>query len=78
MSCHGPSGEGNLFAHFPKVSGQHSDYTKAQLKLYQSGTRQSDPNKIMRMIAGRMTDSEIEAVSSYLEGLYDNRENTKP
>lgn len=69
MSCHGPDGTGNGLAKFPRLSGQHSDYTLSQLQQYKSGQRSSDPSETMRTIAGRMTDLEMKAVSSYVEGL---------
>lgn len=67
-ACHGPAGAG-LPAQFPRLSGQFADYTEAQLKLFRSGERANDPNKMMRMIAIKMTDPEIKAVSDYAAGL---------
>jgi cytochrome c553 len=70
MACHGPSGTGNAPAGFPALSGQHADYTRAQLLAYKSGDRSNDRAAIMRSISSRMTDAEIEAVAAYVEGLY--------
>lgn len=67
-ACHGPAGAG-LPAQFPRLSGQFADYTEAQLKLFRSGERANDPNKMMRLIAIKMTDPEIKAVSDYAAGL---------
>jgi len=67
-ACHGPAGAG-LPAQFPRLSGQFADYTEAQLKLFRSGERANDPNRMMRMIAIKMTDPEIKAVSDYAAGL---------
>ena len=70
MACHGPRGTGNAPAAYPALGGQHADYVAIQLKAYKSGERTTDPNAVMRTIAGRLTSKEIEAVSSYVEGLH--------
>ena len=69
IACHGPTGRGNLGAGYPALTGQHSTYTANQLRAYRSNTRETDPNRIMRDIAGLMTDDEIMAVASYVQGL---------
>jgi cytochrome c553 len=66
--CHGPAGAG-LPAMYPRVGGQHADYTEAQLKTFRVGERANDPAKMMRMIAVKLTDAEIKAVSDYIAGL---------
>ncbi len=70
MGCHGPAGAGNPAAKFPYLAGQHAQYTATTLGHFKSEARANDPNKMMRMVAGRMTKQEIDAVSSYLAGLY--------
>ena len=70
MSCHGPAGRGNPAAAYPAVGGQHAAYLQAQLKAFREGLRTNDPNEIMRIIVGRMTDDEIKAVSEYMQGLH--------
>lgn len=71
MACHGPSGSGNAPAGYPAVSGQHATYSAGVLRAYAEGERgDSDYAQIMQSIAGRMTDEEIEAVASYMEGLH--------
>lgn len=70
ISCHGPNGQGNYAAAIPMLSGQHSQYTFQQLKNFQSSVRSNDYNKMMRSIVHRMTDDEMKAVASYIEGLY--------
>ena len=70
MACHGPDGTGNPAAAYPALSGQHAAYTATQLKAFRSGERSNDPNKIMRIVAGKMTDAEIEAVANYIQGLH--------
>jgi cytochrome c553 len=66
--CHGPAGAG-LPAQYPRIAGQHADYTEAQLKTFRVGERANDPAKMMRMIAVKMTDAEIKAVADYAAGL---------
>lgn len=68
-ACHGPAGVGNPMANFPRLSGQHALYTAEQLKYFRSGTRANDAGSMMRSIAKKMTDAEIEAVSQYVQGL---------
>jgi cytochrome c553 len=69
IACHGPSGRGNAAARYPSLTGQHAVYTVNQLMAYRSNTRQTDPNRIMRDIAGLMSEEEIRAVASYIQGL---------
>ena len=70
IACHGPKGLGNELAKYPKLSGQNVEYTISTLKKYRNDERKSDPNAIMRNIAAKMTDEEIEAVSHYIAGLH--------
>ena len=67
-ACHGPAGAG-LPAQYPRLSGQFADYSAAQLKAFRDGGRENDPNRMMRMIALKMTDAEMNAVSDYAAGL---------
>ncbi len=69
IACHGPNGRGNGPAGYPSLAGQHAVYTAKQLKDYRSGARKSDNAAIMRSITERLTDAEIEAVASYIQGL---------
>ncbi len=68
-ACHGPAGTGNPMARFPSLNGQHADYTVAQLKNFRSGARANDAASMMRGVARKMTDAEIEAVAQYIQGL---------
>lgn len=68
-ACHGPGGDGNPAAGYPAIHGQHAAYAAAQLRAYRSGTRQTDPNQMMRNVASTLTDEQIDAVASYLQGL---------
>lgn len=70
LACHGPSGSGIDLALYPRVAGQFAAYTQKQLTDFSMGTRTNDGDaRIMRDIAERMHAKEIEAVSSYIEGL---------
>ena len=71
-ACHAPNGNGNSLAGFPRVSGQPVEYTINQLKAYREGERTSDEyvGGMMRDIAERLSDKEIEAVANYITGLY--------
>lgn len=70
MACHGPKGSGNPAAKYPSLSGQHAEYTTAQLKAFKSEIRSNDLNSTMRNVARNMTNEEIEAVSDYIQGLH--------
>jgi len=70
LGCHGPSGRGNPAARYPALRGQHADYTAKQLNDYANDTRQTDgKTRMMRDIAGRLSREDIEALSSYVQGL---------
>lgn len=66
-SCHAPNGAG-IPAQFPRLSGQYTEYTANQLKLFRSGERANAP--MMKAIAGKMSDDEIAAVADYIQGLH--------
>lgn len=70
LACHGAQGRGISAAGFPALGGQHSDYIKAQLMAFQEDKRTNDASKVMRDIAGRMSNKEIDAVSAYIQGLH--------
>jgi len=64
--CHSPNGAG-IPAQYPRLAGQHADYTEAQLLAFRSGARGNSAQ--MMAIAGKLTDNEIKAVADYLAGL---------
>lgn len=70
ISCHGPTGDGTGLANFPDISGQHPAYIKSQLEAFRSGQRANDLNGMMRDIAKRLTDEDIDTLSKYLGGLH--------
>lgn len=70
IACHGPRGNGTALSGFPKISGQHAQYVKAQLYAFKDGVRNNDLNGMMRIVATKLTDKEIEAISQYVGGLH--------
>jgi cytochrome c553 len=65
-SCHGAAGAG-LPVQYPRLGGQHQDYTLAQLTLFRQDGRKNSPQ--MGTIAKRMSDDEMKAVADYIAGL---------
>ncbi len=72
MACHGPDGRGNPGAMYPQLGGQYADYTAAKLKAFRDGQGFSDDEhgKIMTAVAKPLTDADIAALASYIEGLH--------
>ena len=70
-ACHSPRGLGNGPAAYPLLSGQQPDYVAKALKDYRAGERvNEDPSKIMAAIAYKLDDVEIDALYSFVHGLY--------
>ncbi len=70
-ACHMPTGQGNGPAAYPKLGGQHAVYIAGQLEKFRKGERQTDGDtRIMRDIAAKLSDAEIQAVASYISGLH--------
>jgi cytochrome c553 len=70
IACHGPTGTGNPAAGYPALKGQHAAYTAKQLRDYASGERLSDgTTRVMRDIAGKLSEDQIVALASYVQGL---------
>ena len=67
-SCHSPSGAG-IPAQYPRLAGQMKEYTLAQLKAFKAGERANDNAAMMRTIAGRLSDKQMEALAEYVSGL---------
>ena len=65
-SCHSPNGAG-MPAQYPRLSGQHADYTAAQLTSFRDGVRKN--NLQMTQVAAKLNDREIKAVADYIAGL---------
>ena len=64
--CHSPSGAG-IPAQYPRLAGQHADYTLAQLTAFRGGLRKNSAP--MTGVAAKLNDNEIKAVSDYVAGL---------
>lgn len=67
-SCHGPSGHG-IPDKYPRLNAQHSQYILSQLNAFRLELRQNDSDAVMRTIAQKMTEQEMNAVSDYIQGL---------
>jgi cytochrome c553 len=65
--CHSPNGAG-IPAQYPRLAGQHSDYTEQQLKNFRDGVRKNNP--VMIGVTAKMNDREIKAVADYIAGLH--------
>lgn len=73
MACHGPGGEGNPLAGYPALSGQHSVYTAKMLQRFRSGENWGEKDAqshVMNGVAAELTDDEITALASFIQGLY--------
>jgi len=69
--CHSPNGAGNAAAGFPHLGGQHAQYVAKQLTDFREGNRTNDGDTlVMRSIAAKLSNKDIEAVSSYIQGLH--------
>lgn len=66
-ACHGPNGAGNGPAKYPSLRGQHAAYTKLQLEAYREGSRK---HPMMQAIAQKLSDEDIEVLSSYISALH--------
>jgi cytochrome c553 len=64
--CHSPSGAG-IPSQYPRLAGQHADYTEAQLVAFRQGARANSP--MMVAVTAKMNDREIKAVSDFIAGL---------
>ena len=67
-SCHGAQGQG-IPTQFPRLAGQHTDYVYDQLNKFRIGERANDGAKMMRTSAAKMTDADMRAVATYIQGL---------
>ena len=66
--CHSPNGSG-LPPIYPRLAGQHQEYTLAQLRAFRKEQRSNDDNQVMHMITTRMSEREMQAVSEFISGL---------
>jgi cytochrome c553 len=74
-ACHSPNGAG-IPARYPRLSGQHADYTFAQLQAFKTGARGMDKDgkdvngRVMAQIAARMSERDMRAIAEYTSGLH--------
>jgi len=69
VACHGVSGKGMDSAGFPVIGQQNAAYTKSQLEKFRSGARANDKAGMMRKIAMKLEDADIEALTEYIASL---------
>ncbi|MDD0839160.1 c-type cytochrome [Curvibacter sp. HBC61] len=65
--CHSPNGSG-IPSQYPRLGGQHADYTAAQLTAFRDGVRKNSLQ--MTGVAAKLNDREIKAVADYIAGLH--------
>ena len=71
IGCHSPDGQGLAAAGFPHLGGQHASYIETQLTDFREGDRTNDGDSmIMRGIAAKMSNKDIKALASYIQGLH--------
>ncbi|WP_300732503.1 c-type cytochrome [Pseudomonas sp.] len=71
IGCHSPNGQGNIAAGFPHVGGQHASYIEKQLTDFREGDRTNDSDTmVMRSIAAKLSNKDIKALASYIQGLH--------
>lgn len=68
VKCHGVDGSG-VGKNFPAIAGQHAEYIESQLIAWKSNIRNNDPNQLMGVVAKRMNQHQIKAVSAYFASL---------
>ena len=69
--CHSPDGQGNATAGFPHLGGQHASYIEKQLTDFREGDRTNDGDSmVMRSIAAKLSNKDIKALASYIQGLH--------
>lgn len=76
-ACHGPVGRGNPGPSYPSLTGQHAGYTSAKLQAFKTGQvwgKGDNAKAQMAEIAAKLSDEEIQALATYLQGLHDKRD----
>jgi cytochrome c553 len=73
-ACHSPTGAG-IPKNYPRLAGQHADYTLAQLKAFKAGERGADKDgkdvngRVMNAVAAKLSDAQMKALAEYAQGL---------
>jgi cytochrome c553 len=73
LACHGPAGHGNAGSAYPALAGQHAGYTALTLQHFREGKvwgKDKTANVIMGDVAKHLSDEEIQALATYIEGLH--------
>lgn len=79
IACHGGTGAGNPGPGWPHVAGQHASYVAQRLQQYRSGEHSLHDDsqfQIMHQVTGQLSDTEIQSLASYLQGLHPARDDT--
>jgi len=66
ISCHGEHAEGNQT--FPRLAGQHSEYLKKQLTVFQL-TNQRPDGAVMKAITHSLSPKDMENIADYLQSI---------
>jgi len=66
--CHSNNGKG-IVGKYPSVAGQSGDYVISQLKLFKTGQRENDANKMMRTVAKRLSEDDMKALADFTSNL---------
>jgi cytochrome c553 len=72
-SCHGPNGRGNPVSGYAVLAGQHAAYTDKSLKKFRATNAYGEddaPSAVMSGVVRLLSDEEIAALSSYIQGLH--------
>ncbi len=69
QGCHGPTGAGTAGVGYPRLGGQYTEYTLAQLKAFKDGTRSNDNKSVMRSILEKMSEDDMIAVANYIASI---------
>ena len=73
LACHGPAGRGNPGPSYPSLGGQHAGYTVAKLQFFRDGGsygKDNEANVVMAQIARGLSDEDIQALGTYIQGLH--------
>lgn len=65
--CHGADAAGDK--RFPRLAGQHKEYLLEQMHGFRNDVRNYAAARLMREVAKRMSEDQINAVAEYLTGL---------
>lgn len=81
QACHGPDGRGNPGPSWPQLAGQHAGYSAAVLNAFRDGMvwgKDGNANALMAGVSANLTDEEIQALATYIEGLHNAADAPSP